>query len=107
MIVSTNTTDIADSASDVLRQHVEDRKGPSDKTVIVFEYTYDESTVKEKRRTYYTFVALWIEGQGKWYCTGLGGAVPREPTHEELMKVLASWRVKRASVAIEFDQFKP
>jgi hypothetical protein len=105
----TNDDDIIieDNNADILREQIEQRKGPSDKTVIVFEYTYDDVTVKKRRRTYYTFVAIWIEQQGKWYCSGLGGGVPREPSHEELMKILASFRVKKASVAIDFDRFKP
>lgn len=97
----------AENEADALREQVEQRKGPSNKTIITFEYTYNEPTEKKRQRKYYTFVALWIADQAKWYVSGLGGGVPRESTHDELMKILASWRVKKASVATHFEQFKP
>jgi hypothetical protein len=104
--MSDHTTDVAESVAGILREQVEVRKGPSDETIIVFEYCYD-TTAKKKERVYYTFVSIWIESQGNWYSSGRGGGVPRESTHDEFMKILASHHVRKASVATEFEQFKP
>jgi hypothetical protein len=89
-----------------LREQVELRMGPPNKTVIAFAYCYDTS-VKKKRRVYYDFIALWIAETGQWYCTGRGGGVPRESSHEDFMKVLGSHNVKSASVLSGAIPFKP
>jgi hypothetical protein len=93
------------TASD-LREQVELREGPEDRTIITFEYTYDLETPPKKRK-FYSFVAVWVAQTGKWYSTGLGGGVPREATNDDLMKVLASENVKSAAVVTQTEKFKP
>jgi hypothetical protein len=92
--------------ADILREQVDIRKGPADKTLITFEYAYDLG-VKPKKRDYYTFIAVWIEKQGKWYVSGVGNGVPRECDNDSLMKIIAGGHVKSASVATALETFKP
>jgi hypothetical protein len=111
MSMSDDTIEISKESMDpslveTLREQVAIRQGPDDKTIILFDYCYDTS-VKRKRRVYYDFIAIWIAETGNWYCTGRGGGVPRETTHDELMKILGSTHVRRASVAVAFEAFKP
>lgn len=94
------------STADILREQVDIRKGPADKTLITFEYAYDLEP-KPKKREYYTFVGVWIEKQGKWYVTGIGNGVPRECDNDSLMKIIAGGHVKSASVATALEAFKP
>jgi hypothetical protein len=89
-----------------LREKVESREGPDDRTIIVFEYVYEMSG-KKKDWEYYTFVAVWIEDKGRWFCSGIGNGVPREADNDTLMKILASKHVKSASVVTEVEAFKP
>ena len=83
--------------------------GPVNGTVIRFDYTFDEQGLREYgrkiKRRYYTYTALWIEGQGKWYVTGIGSGLSREYAHSALMALLSSGKVRRAQVATEFDTF--
>jgi hypothetical protein len=104
--VEDDTEDVEFTA-DILREQVEARRGPDDKTVIIFDYVYDLS-VKKKHRTVYTFVAVWIEAQNKWYVTGeAGNIIGNSATHENLMTTLAKPNVIQATVVTEAEVFKP
>lgn len=109
MVIEEDTVDesiVEVTVADVLRDQVEIRQGPLDKTIITFEYAYDLS-VKKKKRDYYTFVSVWIADKGRWFNSGTGSGVPRDCEHEALMKIVASAHVKSASVVTALEAFKP
>lgn len=96
----------------VLREQVAQYQGPSDGTVVRFEYTFDskgqrDDYGKKRRRRYYTYVALWVDDASKWYLTGLSGALAREMKHTDFMTLLATENTKRAEVVVGWDGFKP
>lgn len=93
--------------ADILREQVETRRGPDDKTVVVFDYCYDLK-VKKKKRELYSYSAVYIASQDKWFISGINtGVVPRDIGHLEFMTLLSKPNVITAQVAVAFETFKP
>jgi hypothetical protein len=105
-IIEETEPEVEVDTAEFLRERVEAREGPANKTIITFEYSYNPEA-KKKEREWYTFVSIWIAKQGKWYNTGVGNGVPRECSNDALMNILASRHVKSAAVATVLDRFKP
>lgn len=98
----------ADAAK--LRETLRAYEGPSEGTVVKFEYTFtrdgdrDENGKKVKRQ-YYTYIALWVAD--KWFLSGRHeGSLSRVMTNHDFMTLLAGEQVRSADVAVEFDSFK-
>ena len=105
-----NTTDVYGDITTRMTEQVDRYAGPYDGTLIRFDYTYDDAgqrydSGKKIKRRYYTYAAIWIEDQDRWYLTG-NGNLSREYKNGDLMALLASGRVRRAQVASVLDTFK-
>lgn len=99
------------NAGAALREQVALWGGPSDLTVVRFDYTFDDKGQtdygRKIKRRYYTYVAIWIADQGKWYISGINDSIRRYQTNADFMALLASEKTKRAEVATAFEGFKP
>jgi len=100
----------ASSSAAELREQVSAWGGPSEGTVVRFEYTYDEKNRryengKKIKRNYYSYVAIFVAD--KWYVTGITDGVRRIQSSAEFYALLASDKVKSADVATAFEGFKP
>jgi hypothetical protein len=72
-------------------------------TVVKFDYTFDHYGEDAKS---YTYVALWVPAQSRWYITGQSGAISREMTNPELAKILASPATRSAITMVDGESFK-
>lgn len=96
------------TATALLREQVDLRQGPDDGTIVSFSYVFDLET-KKKHRKAYTYVAVWIEEQGRWYLSGLNarGHLGETLEHTAFLGVLARPNTRKAWVMTGRERFKP
>jgi hypothetical protein len=74
-----------------------------DGTVVKIDYVFDHRDEDAKS---YTYIALWVPDQSRWYITGQGGGISRELTNPDLAKILASPSTRSAIAMVDGESFK-
>lgn len=90
-----------------LREQVDAKKGPDNGTVVTFDYVFDLES-KPKHQKVYTYAAIWIADQNRWYLSGASrSAIGEVHEHDAFISIIARPNTKKAWVLNGKARFKP